>query len=605
MVAFGPAEHLGQLRFPQRVPGAVTDDGFQQVALHLEPGPLFHIGIAAQPHQDLRGFIIPLLRHVYPDKGIVAVPFQHIEMDLVLGLVLHPADRVLYPALPELDSALHGPHVPHHAAGTTLLGAGLYLFQCLDRVARMAGDQIHPGHQRRAHKLQLKLAAIHGLHQAPVGKLQHLVDVAALFKQALRQANGHQPLGVGAQYLAHMLFQLERHSLIIPRPIAEVLAAIDEGGLAARHRELRHHQTLGLDLPGSLVQYLDEVGAAPVGQADVQIDQPALSQAVFLRVRVARGIFLQHGIPALALRGVQRQRVEHTPRRDQVGRGAYFLLRQGQIGGRQLIVIATAGVAAGIVDEEGVDLFLALAVLIQLQCPGDVALFFADGACTAEQLIFPHPIADRLHPQLHAVDDGGPQGVTAVFDAEQVAHLGSLGQQAVHIAPPGHLFRLLDGKMLQQRKLHHHLPDLFRPLAVNGLIEVLVKLPGQVIHQLLRIAGALAHLHSQQPGPQRVALYQRDDPLFQQVPGQLNAPRKVQLGNLLLGKPQVFLRDDTETAIDVGPCQPAGQWAAARQNEPQPRLIQHGHDLPPDGRVQHPGQVVDDHGGFCRQRDLL
>ena len=82
------------------------------------------------------------------------------------------------------------------------------------------------------------------------------------------------------------------------------------------------------------------------------------------------------------------------------------------------------------------DLFLALAVLIQLQCPGDVALFFADGACTAEQLIFPHPIADRLHPQLHAVDDGGPQGVTAVFEAEQVAHLGSLGQQAVHIAPP-------------------------------------------------------------------------------------------------------------------------------------------------------------------------
>lgn len=126
-------------------------------------------------------------------------------MDLVLGLVLHPADRVLYPALPELDPALHSPHVPHHAAGTTLLGAGLYLFQCLDRVARMAGDQIHPGHQRRARKLQLKLAAIHGLHQAPVGKLQHLVDIAALFKQALRQANGHQPLGVGAQYLAHML----------------------------------------------------------------------------------------------------------------------------------------------------------------------------------------------------------------------------------------------------------------------------------------------------------------------------------------------------------------------------------------------------------------
>ena len=29
VVAFGPAEHLGQLRFPQRVPGAVTDDGFQ------------------------------------------------------------------------------------------------------------------------------------------------------------------------------------------------------------------------------------------------------------------------------------------------------------------------------------------------------------------------------------------------------------------------------------------------------------------------------------------------------------------------------------------------------------------------------------------------
>ena len=85
-----------------------------------------------------------------------------------------------------------------------------------------------------------------------------------------------------------------------------------------------------------------------------------------LRVRVARGIFLQHGIPALALRGVQRQRVEHTPRRDQVGRGAYFLLRQGQIGGRQLIVIATAGVAAGVVAEEGVDLFLALAVLVPL-----------------------------------------------------------------------------------------------------------------------------------------------------------------------------------------------------------------------------------------------
>ena len=197
--------------------------------------------------------------------------------------------------------------VLHDAPRPPLAGFFLDLLQGLAAVGQVAGQQIIPGQQRRAHILQLKFAAVKVFHQAPVDELQHLIVVVAFFQAALGQPQRYQPLGTGAQHGPGVLFQPRGHRGVLPRPVAEILAAVHEGRLAAGDGKGRQLQLVPGDLFFCVRQYVQQVGDAPVGQADVQIDLPALGPPLRLRVGVGLPVLTQNVVPALALGGIEGQ----------------------------------------------------------------------------------------------------------------------------------------------------------------------------------------------------------------------------------------------------------------------------------------------------------